>query len=166
MKRHVARAGTLLGGFLCAIVVVMWIRSYTHEDALLIAYPAVLGPKNDVGISSQGGRVYAGYFVGDSGAISGGPYLHCSSSTAIPSDVKRRSRSFLGFGGSISARTLIIPYWGMCLVSILVTALIGRTAIRLSRRSRQARSCARCGYDLRGTSGGVCPECGATSLNL
>ena len=36
------------------------------------------------------------------------------------------------------------------------------TARRMIRRKRG--HCIKCGYDLRGTSGGVCPECGATTL--
>jgi hypothetical protein len=59
-----------------------------------------------------------------------------------------------------SSHELMVPYW----LLIALTALPPAVAlVRLRRRRSRLASgrCSACGYDLRGGSGNVCPECGA-----
>ena len=66
-------------------------------------------------------------------------------------------------------RTLPLrPIWpGFAINTLFYAAIIwlltfGPFAARRFFRNKRGH-CIKCGYDLRGTSGGVCPECGATT---
>ena len=64
------------------------------------------------------------------------------------------------------------PIWpGFAINTIFYAAIVWLLSLlpfkvrRLVRRNRG--HCLKCGYDLRGTSGGVCPECGVeTEVNV
>ena len=54
---------------------------------------------------------------------------------------------------------LIFPAWSLLVVTSIPPGLL--LALALARRRRKQRGlCATCGYDLRGNTSGVCPECG------
>jgi hypothetical protein len=63
--------------------------------------------------------------------------------------------SLSGRGATLFYATL--PWWVVCLFAGLPTAGLWLLARRPFGRGR----CRRCGYDLRGNTLGVCPECGA-----
>lgn len=64
--------------------------------------------------------------------------------------------------GASSLWNLLIPYWMLAVVSLIVPAAYVRSTFRaVARHRRSARClCFNCGYDLRGNTSGVCPECG------
>jgi hypothetical protein len=67
---------------------------------------------------------------------------------------------YKGAGWSETRRVLIVPY-GL-LIALAGAAPLVRLAARAWRRLRRSQGrCAACGYDLRGTPSGGCPECGA-----
>jgi hypothetical protein len=59
---------------------------------------------------------------------------------------------------------LVVPLWFLMLVFSIVPALWTRSALHRRRRATRAKRglCVACGYDLRGSGGDVCPECGYT----
>jgi hypothetical protein len=68
-----------------------------------------------------------------------------------------------GFGVS-DELTLVLPYWGPCVVLAVLPAVWFIFAARRFRRTRRSRLglCVVCGYDLR-ASGDKCPECGVAT---
>ncbi len=56
-------------------------------------------------------------------------------------------------------RALVVPYW-MLIVIAAIPALTWLVLLP-RRRRRFVSRCRRCGYDLRATTTGTCPECGA-----
>jgi len=79
----------------------------------------------------------------------------------------------LGFGyfrrrpnaDQVGDAVVYVPYYFVAATSGAAAALLGRPAIRrwVQRRRRAAGRCGACGYDLRGTPDGRCPECGTTA---
>jgi hypothetical protein len=65
-------------------------------------------------------------------------------------------------GGSNSAEFVLVgvPYWALLPPAALPLAWLLWRRRRLRRRRTQGR-CLACGYDLRGSSGDRCPECGS-----
>jgi hypothetical protein len=58
--------------------------------------------------------------------------------------------------------TLLLPYWFVCAATGMAAITpAGMTALRRRRRRRRGL-CLACGYDLRGTPSGACPECGTS----
>jgi hypothetical protein len=54
---------------------------------------------------------------------------------------------------------LIFPAWSLLMVASIPLAMLFALALA-QRRRKQRGLCAVCGYDLRGNTSGVCPECG------
>lgn len=68
-----------------------------------------------------------------------------------------------GYRGTETRRLIIvtIPYWLLLLLNLLAIPLLWYLARRSRRRARVlAGLCTRCAYDLRGSAGETCPECG------
>lgn len=69
----------------------------------------------------------------------------------------------LGFGwlAAPNIRAVIIPFWFLTPMAGLACWLIFRNSKkRLRGRREQLGLCQVCGYDLRGNTSGICPECG------
>lgn len=71
----------------------------------------------------------------------------------------------LGFADRWTARGIYAPHWFWAILFGLLPGVRGLTLIPRRRRRRRllAGLCARCAYDLRGNTSGVCPECGAVA---
>ncbi len=75
--------------------------------------------------------------------------------------------SFAGLGAYLYVQELDIQDTaGFVLLggsTILLACAVGlylRHRVKLRHQRQQGRPCVRCGYDLRGNTSGVCPECG------
>ena len=67
---------------------------------------------------------------------------------------------YYGFGDPFISEYLIPA---SILLGFVVAAVAAWKAYRFSRWEKYAKGmCRKCGYDLRGNTSGVCPECGAT----
>jgi hypothetical protein len=67
------------------------------------------------------------------------------------------------YGASGISYSLILPVWTWFIPWMAALAVRDRSwIIRRGRRRARAR-CTECGYDLAGSAGGVCPECGAST---
>jgi len=86
---------------------------------------------------------------------------------------RRPTMLFLGFGFMLERlrrdENGLGPHW-IVVVPLYAVAGVAAAAtvppvflLRRSRRRDAAGLCTSCGYDLRGTPGGRCPECGATA---
>lgn len=161
--------------FVCACALLFcWVRSHRvshHEDA----FAWTLSSDVLVYVSSEDGYVRAGYLHGPN-IRSVGPPLKVAKSFGlfivagpIPDSVRTLIPKKLGvlrrevdwwscppfgiFGIAISYRLLVLVFTTLGIIPIAVAGF------RVRRRSRRGR-CTACGYDLRGSPGGVCPECG------
>jgi hypothetical protein len=64
-------------------------------------------------------------------------------------------------GVTWSGRTIAFPCWLAAMIGGIWPAF---ATVRWLRRRRRPGRCRSCGYDLRGSPSGVCPECGMDSL--
>jgi hypothetical protein len=66
------------------------------------------------------------------------------------------------YGPASAYHYAVVPYWFLALLTQVAPV---RRWLRCRRAARRARrgQCVGCGYDLRGTVGGPCPECGAAA---
>jgi len=64
-------------------------------------------------------------------------------------------RWWFEFGGVLSGRRACIPLWVPLVPTLALSGLLGR------RGASFPGACRACGYDLKGTASGRCPECGA-----
>ncbi|MCC6907003.1 MAG: hypothetical protein IT430_03595 [Phycisphaerales bacterium] len=101
----------------------------------------------------------ASYFAGES--LGGGP-LQVRDGIVVP---------HAGNGNRISRALPLAIYWPGAIVNTLIYAavlLALATLVRLSRQRLRVRRghCPACNYDLRATTTGVCPECGAVIYSL
>lgn len=64
--------------------------------------------------------------------------------------------------GSYSFTYLIVPHWALLILAAGPLAIVLPGVIRAARGRRRDRAglCIACGYDLRGSTSGTCPECG------
>ena len=68
----------------------------------------------------------------------------------------------VAFGGDWGLPPGGLPY-GLSAIFILVMCAIGfqiEYRIEKRRERRKGKPCVQCGYDLRGNTSGICPECG------
>ena len=154
---------------LCVLAFVMWVRSDDHRSALRMSCRgnawAIFSERGRVGFDNSPAiddfileRKRAALLelaeqqqlmeylqrTGERSLISSfAPNPRWRNSTAVPPALMRYA----------------FPYWTLILVLLVspVVWLVGyrRSLVRMSRGL-----CAGCGYDLRGSTSGVCPECG------
>jgi hypothetical protein len=67
-------------------------------------------------------------------------------------------------GATRRVDALRFPLWLPVVMGSILPAVVARSTLRrrAERRRDRAGLCRRCGYDLRGSPGGRCPECGTT----
>jgi hypothetical protein len=154
---------------LIACTAMLWLRSRTRIDEIMFA----AGPSHHEFTSYSGGLQYE---VMRDWNHPGG-WIYGSFERGFNEDVwsvesqnPKLQKDFIGFvqasglaegpGGSTHRfGVLRIPYWALM---VPPSALLLLGALRLRRQIRRARLglCGHCGYDLRASSGGICPECG------
>ncbi len=61
-----------------------------------------------------------------------------------------------------SVRVVQIPQWFAVAVFLLWPVI---TVIKYLRRPQRQQLCRACGYDMRGSPSGICPECGENNIN-
>lgn len=150
-------------------LLVLWIRSPRHADALLFYTPA----GHITGLSSDhGGIVFcatdisAGEEMGLSADAMTGSADEFAPIQDTLFDTTAQKWHFLGF--RVAAGTLgtwgwkfgavLVPYWALLIPLALASSTGLRRAIVRARRRRRGQ-CVACGYDLR-QSPERCPECG------
>ena len=170
------RIRRLLSGLVCAAllaaalgVAVLWARSYSHCDVLWRQQ----GPGDRLEITSEFGLLVFEWE---------GPLTSAPEDQWIYFDkpLPRRfnqPRGPLGFGVyRENARHYLLepptPVWGVTLPHLFLVILLAMPGIAWLVRKRreilrQIRGrgglCRQCGYDLRGSTSGICPECGTPS---
>jgi hypothetical protein len=179
---HVAAAVSLM---LCLAVMVLWVRSFWVGEQWYVSRtkwsavpddPRMVRWSETAGwlITGRGGlavEVRTQSFTAPR-ADAPGPKIERSwrlaekpvYPEAWPTDTLPRR---LGFGYWVATynnvtlnRRVWAPAWFVVALTALLPALDARLLVR-ARRARRVGRCFSCGYDLRGTSGGRCPECGA-----
>lgn len=161
--------------FVCACALLFgWIRSQC-VGLLDDAFAWTLSSDVLVYVGSVDGYVRAGYLHGPNIRSVGPPFEVAKSfglfivagphpdlvRTLIPKKLSFLRREVdwwscppLGaFGLAISYRLLVLVFTTLGIMPLAVTGF------RVRRRARRGR-CTACGYDLRGSPSGVCPECG------
>jgi hypothetical protein len=165
---HLAAAMSLL---LCAAVMVVWVRSQSMSDEILL-----IGDRTTLQIITEGDRMFLRQWL---------PHGRSGERTfKVFHDVDRQWNMRrpdsppgtpllvrLGFDGygfdepalfdGAPARAVWIPYWSLLLLTLFPPTLWAWMAVRRVRRNRRAPRglCPICGYDLR-ASPNRCPECG------
>jgi hypothetical protein len=160
---NAATAGSLL---LCVATVVLWVLSYSREDAL-----ADCQPTTERGVISTRGCLlfYDEAAIGSYRFPTPIGWAHVSALTPAtdiadyaPSNTTRFA-TLAGFGvlagdtGRYTVTARIVPYWFV----VLAAAVLPLAWLRTRRQRRRSPSglCPSCGYDLRATPE-RCPECG------
>lgn len=153
----------------CVAVVVLWQRSYRGCDVLI----GQRGPGDRVTCTSEFGQIVFEVEGRQRGQVElGWSYFQKS----LPRRFHSHQGDAFGFAawrGTVRHYVLLPPsaLWGVAVphwfVFLLTAALPATWGVRWSaQRVARARVrqglCARCGYDLRGSSG-RCPECGLES---
>ncbi|HEY2587909.1 MAG TPA: hypothetical protein VGI81_19350 [Tepidisphaeraceae bacterium] len=171
MKSKVPRIPILstLAFLLLITVLVLWVRSPRHADAVLFYTPAghLTGMASD-----HGGMLFCASDIpfgremgltADAMSTSADEFAAIHVTLFDPSNEKWH---FLGFhvaAGTLGTwgwkfNAILVPYWAL-LIPLAIPPLTGfRRAIRRARRRRRGQ-CLACGYDLR-QSPERCPECG------
>ena len=180
MRRRLFSTCCALSTAILVAVVAVWVRSYYAVDSLTLidrfgdpdapghGYRS-LGLSWSLGTVSLGGTKVLDRLPADDRRVMWGSFP--------ASQLARRERPWLRFSSSSSSgprqprgwsRGTVLRWWRVtvpCWAVALVMAVLPawwvarrRAARRSARRSEQGR-CARCGYDLHGTTE-RCPECG------
>lgn len=170
MRRRLSNAVCLLSLMLAVAVAGLWVRTYSVHD--FVWYGRNTGELDRLGVITSWGTI--GFFE-DRGTDwpRGDNQLHYShwpasystfgSSSSHPPHMSvyldrfgflfRTDRSV----GYLRGWDMAVPHWFFLLMfAVQPTRWL---LIRL-RAPRSVRSCTTCGYDLRGSPGGACPECG------
>ena len=178
LLRILFNAATVLSLVLCVAMAVLWVRSYSYDDAFGWRYgkggyrcaSSELGEVliTQVGAWRGSGHPLVGYSriaVSDfeRGRVGKGPYVgHYWRGFQWSYRPDRPALSVSGASYGIR-----VPHWFVLFTLLLlpVSRSVGhvRAARRTRNRVRRGR-CRRCGYDCRATSD-RCPECGMTVLS-
>ena len=139
MIRRLFSLASLLSLLLCVATVVLWVRSYTRADHLVICH----GSENWCYLCTVRGE--ARIVAEPMWTSWNGRRLFSLSSDQV------------GYLSMKSYRSSVtIPLW------LIVVVIVCRTIWRhRMRRVDPMLFCRNCSYDLTGNTSGVCPECGA-----
>jgi hypothetical protein len=175
----VASVTTTFSLVISIALTILWVRSYSCGDQLSASGGWLFGEHNGVGISSWQGRVSAAYVI--QGVSVRAPVIEIdyesvgSHPPGISTYVNEllRDSPILGTGVRLVSPeeppdsmwlrfALVAPHWLLVTLSATPPLMRLHFAYQRAARKRRARAglCPRCGYDLRGLSGGRCPECG------
>lgn len=164
----------LMTASLTAVLVAAWVRSYSQVDELMFAR----GSSHHEIASYHGGIQYLVLreWKGPSELVLGrfDPSIH-GDVWAIEPMNRTATKRFIGFltargaalgpEGSIHPISLFrLPYWVLLIPCALLFVRELFLVLRYFRR-RRLRLCTGCGYDLRESTSGKCPECGAASTS-
>jgi hypothetical protein len=185
MKRRLFNAGAVVSLVFSLLMVVLWARSYSHEDYFIAAAPNGLALE---ALAWGGGCLVQ---------ITDGNWDHGNSADGFVSWGTKSELTFLSVGPDSdplyapryggfrlfsahrpggSSWGVVLPLWLPTLALALPAVTVGLRRLRLLLASK--RLCETCGYDLRGTPGSgsdsgsgagsgtptkTCPECGAAS---
>ena len=133
---------------LCVATVTIWVRStwvatvWSHDDNH--TWLLVLSGRGRIGIA---------WVLSPSWATPPGGWYECPADRVYVPEWKS-----LGFGTSHGNPPVFIPYWSICLLTVIPPYGWFRM-YRQNRLGRRKGLCPRCGYDLR-ASKERCPECG------
>jgi hypothetical protein len=170
MKRRVLALLAALSLVLFALFAALWVRSYVRLDILI-----QVRPRDVTTVSSLRGRIVSqiGWTMEDAQKQSSrrnavGWRFEMWGNVAGSTTIDRsRGWQLLGFdafnmrsGANTGEFVAIVPYWFLCLVTVVLPARVAYVRFQMRRREMLGL-CARCGYDLRHASE-RCPECGAT----
>jgi hypothetical protein len=143
---------------LCVAVCVMWVRSFSRADVLVLPgtvrwYVAISERGSVIGFACN--RSAANRPFGDGAWYQSRPF------TSFPD----RYETWLGFGyfrdsPIVSGRLAFVPTWFIVLLFAIAPAAWLATTLR--QRRWHPGLCPSCGYDLRATPG-RCPECGTVT---
>jgi hypothetical protein len=185
--RIILNAATVLSLLLCAVTVVLWIRSYWIEDSLGFgkgyAALSLIAFRGEVGCEfmqctadsrlEPAPHLWVRHFHQTANAVDGRDFEDVVSWRSRP--LPNGYHDMLGFRfhvdvpmyGNVMAATtrgVAVPAWFLALCAAVLPA---RAAWRLKRRCRRQREgqCQACGYDLRATPD-RCPECGAIPATI
>jgi hypothetical protein len=131
LKSRLFSFASVLSLLVCSATTVLWVRSYSHDQYILLGSGTVNVPLLDA----------------TNGAI------ELRMVDALPGVPKRFSVRSLSPEFIVP---LVVPVLLMAMLPIAVVTL--RWAGR--RRRLKLSLCLRCGYSLTGNTSGVCPECG------
>src|SRR5687767_89883 len=168
MKRRLITLLAALSFVLFAAFAALWVRScFRYDNLVRVEHDGITN------FSSFSGRLVLqfGWTTFDIIPRAGRPYSEgfwvweLSGSDVGVVD-KSRGWGWLGFDAynwirgdkSSGEFVVIVPYWFLCLVTVVLPARVAYVRLRIRRR-RMLGLCARCGYDLRHASE-RCPECG------
>jgi hypothetical protein len=147
MKRRLFSATAFMSLLLCAVTVVLWVRSYWISDLLESS------PYCDVYLceSHRGSLLFEHQDLGDIGNTPTN-YFWFFRGWSPPEDWMSRGSSFLGFSvysGPMPTKTLevVVPCWILCVVFAPLPAFWTFHRLRQGR-SRGELSCQICSYNL------------------
>lgn len=165
MLRRIFALGSVLSLLVCAVLLVLWVRSYRTADQFVwhADKPFVFQER---AVGSDSGEFW--FTVYREANTAGDPidsrsraeYWRRPASGGDWREFAIHSRIGFGFvpasGSGLPSGSSLIPYWfPTTLAAVLPLAWIVRHRLRRPYSGR----CATCGYDLRATPG-RCPECG------
>lgn len=142
----------ILAGCLLILCIVFWIRSYWHQDWIVLEFPA----GRTSGIVTIDGH----FCLTTAAPWPGSKWIGSIPATQADSRFFAPN-GFAGFGyalrllGPRRLHVIAVPFW---FPAWLLSAFFA-TVLKFSLRSPRPGLCRRCGYDLR-ASQGRCPECG------
>lgn len=188
MKRWLLSALTALSGLMLVTSVVFWLRSYFVGE-VLYAYSVrpPSGCTTTVNLGSRRGGLYYTYGVArfrslahvspefkwgrervdaavypDLTAVANRPVFDVGGFGFVSERVQDAAPVSDDYPTESTQFGLVVPYWARTLAAAVPTTLLTARWRRQARRRFRLRHqlCPRCGYDLRASSAGRCPECG------